>query len=43
MDAIEILVNEHSVIRQFLDNLSIAADRLEMDERPPREFFEKQT
>lgn len=41
MDAIEILVNEHSLIRQFLDNLSIAIERLETDERPPREFFEK--
>jgi hemerythrin-like domain-containing protein len=41
MDAIEILVNEHGLIRQFLDNLSMAMDKLETGERPPREFFEK--
>jgi serine/threonine protein kinase len=39
-DPIEMLVNEHNLIRQFLDNLSIAADKLEVEERPPREFFE---
>ncbi|MBW1850803.1 MAG: hemerythrin domain-containing protein [Deltaproteobacteria bacterium] len=41
MDAIEILVNEHALIRQFLDNLSMAAEKLEADERPSKEFFEK--
>ncbi len=41
MDAVEVLVNEHGLIRQFLDNLSIALEKLEGDERPPREFFEK--
>jgi len=40
-DPIEILVNEHGLIRQFLDNLAIAVDQLETEERPPREFFEK--
>ncbi len=41
MDAIEILVNEHGLIRQFLDNLYMAVEKLETDERPPREFFDK--
>ena len=41
MDAIKILVNEHALIRQFLDNLSMAAEKLEADERPSKEFFEK--
>ncbi len=38
---IEVLINEHGLIRQFLDNLAIAVDKLETDEGPPREFFEK--
>ena len=41
MDAIDILVNEHGLIRQFLDNIYMALEKLEMDERPPREFFDK--
>ena len=41
MDAIEILVNEHGLIRQFVDNLSMAAEKLETGEQPPRQFFEK--
>lgn len=40
-DPIETLVNEHGLIRQFLDNLSMAAGELEVDERPQRAFFEK--
>jgi serine/threonine protein kinase len=40
-DPIEILIHEHSVIRSFLDNLAIAADRLETGDRPPPAFFEK--
>ena len=40
MDPIETLVDEHELIRQFLDNLSTATDKLESGERPPREFFE---
>jgi hemerythrin-like domain-containing protein len=41
MDAIEILVNEHVLIKKFLDNLSIASVKLQTGERPPKEFFEK--
>ena len=41
MDVIDILVYEHTLIQQFLDNLSMAAEKLEAGERPPREFFEK--
>jgi hemerythrin-like domain-containing protein len=41
LDPMEILVNEHGLIRQFLDNLAIAMDQIETEERPPREFFEK--
>jgi hemerythrin-like domain-containing protein len=41
MDAVEILRSEHALIRQFLDNLSFAVEKLERGERPPAEFFEK--
>jgi hemerythrin-like domain-containing protein len=39
--AIEILVQEHILIRQFLDNLALAVEKLEEEERLPRQFFEK--
>ena len=41
MDALEILRGEHALIRQYLDNLSFAAEKIERGERPPKEFFEK--
>jgi hemerythrin-like domain-containing protein len=41
MKSLEILTKEHGLIRQVLDNLSLAIEKLEVDERPPREFFEK--
>jgi hemerythrin-like domain-containing protein len=41
MDAIELLVNEHGLIRQYLDNLSVAAEKLESGERPSEVFFKK--
>jgi len=41
MTALEILVKEHSLIRSFLDNLSLAAEKMERGEQPPAEFFEK--
>jgi serine/threonine protein kinase len=41
LDAIEILIKEHALIRQFLDNLAFAVDKLETGERPAVEFFEK--
>ena len=41
MEPLDILRNEHGLIRQFLDNLSLAAEKLEKEKRPPKEFFEK--
>jgi hemerythrin-like domain-containing protein len=41
MDLIETLTNEHGLIRQYLDNLAFAADRIENGQRPSEAFFEK--
>ena len=41
MNPVDILIEEHLLVRQFLDNLSIALNKLEKDIRPPREFFDK--
>jgi hemerythrin-like domain-containing protein len=41
MNILETLSNEHGLIRSFLDNLTLAVEKLEKGERPPREFFEK--
>jgi hemerythrin-like domain-containing protein len=41
MKAIEILVQEHDLIRKYLENLSLAVSRLEAGQALPREFFEK--
>jgi hemerythrin-like domain-containing protein len=41
MEPLEILKNEHGLIRQFLDNLEEALKKLEIDQRPPREFFDR--
>jgi len=41
MDPIEILMNEHGLIRSYLDNLNKAVVKLENGEKPPRAFFEK--
>jgi len=41
MDALDTLTNEHGLIRQFLDNLTLAGNSIEEGQRPPREFFEK--
>jgi len=41
MEPMQILVDEHNLIRQALDNFSIALDKLEKGERPPSECFEK--
>ena len=38
---VDILVLEHGLIRNFLDILSIAVEKLEKSEKPPRDFFEK--
>jgi hemerythrin-like domain-containing protein len=43
MEPLETLRNEHGLIRQFLDNLSIAAEKLENEQRPPTDFFVKAT
>jgi hemerythrin-like domain-containing protein len=40
MNVLQSLVHEHRLIRQYLDNLAFAAERLEHGERPPKEFFE---
>ena len=40
MDPIEILRNEHGLIRRFVDLLSVAVARLEVDDPPPRAFFD---
>ncbi len=41
MEILEMLVKEHGLIRQFLDNLHLAVEKIEGGEHPPREFFEK--
>lgn len=40
MDPIETLANEHGLIRHFVDNLALAAEKIEEGARPPREVFE---
>jgi len=40
MDPIETLRNEHGLIRQFVDLLSVAVTRLEVENPPPRAFFD---
>jgi hemerythrin-like domain-containing protein len=40
MNVFQALTHEHRLIRQYLDNLAFAAERLEHGERPPKEFFE---
>ena len=41
MEPIEILKNEHGLIRHFLDNLDESLRKLEIEQRPPREFYDK--
>jgi hemerythrin-like domain-containing protein len=41
MEALEILVKEHVLIHQFLESLQRAVGKLEEEEHPPKEFFEK--
>jgi hemerythrin-like domain-containing protein len=41
MDPLETLSNEHGLIRQFIDNLTMAADHIEHGRRPSTAFFEK--
>ena len=41
MKPTEMLANEHKLIRQALDSFSLAVEKLEREEKPPKEFFEK--
>jgi len=41
MDLIETLTNEHGLIRQYLDNLALATEKIENGQRPSVAFFEK--
>ena len=41
MEPLEILSNEHGLIRQYVDHLAIAAEKMQVGDRPPREFFDK--
>jgi hemerythrin-like domain-containing protein len=41
METLNILIDEHVLIRQFLDHLSGALRKMEQGSRPPREFFDK--
>ena len=41
MQALGRLYMEHGLIRQYLENLGYALDRLERGDRPPKEFFEQ--
>ena len=40
MDPIETLRNEHGLIRRFVDLLSVAVSHLEVENPPPRAFFD---
>ncbi len=41
MEALDILIDEHVLIRQFLENLVLSLKKMEQGKRPPKEFFEK--
>lgn len=41
MQPLEILRNEHGLIRHFLDNLGLALEHIEKGENPPRQFFDQ--
>ena len=41
MEALDILIDEHAIIRQFLENLVLSLRKMEQGDRPPKEFFEK--
>jgi hemerythrin-like domain-containing protein len=43
MEPLDMLRNEHGLIRQYVDHLADAADKIKNEQRPPREFFEKAT
>ena len=41
MEPLDILIDEHGIIRQFLENLVLSLKKMEQGERPPKKFFEK--
>ncbi len=41
MKLTEILVSEHALIKDVLNHLSDAVERLGTEDGPPKEFFEK--
>lgn len=41
MDVLDILSNEHGLIRRYLEEVSLAAEKMESGAQPPREFFDK--
>jgi hemerythrin-like domain-containing protein len=41
MKCIDILVREHDLVRLYLETLTLAIDRMEVAQRPPREFFDR--
>jgi hemerythrin-like domain-containing protein len=41
MNPIEVISNEHGLIRQFCDNLDMACDKIALGNRPSCAFFEK--
>lgn len=40
MSVLDTLVNEHRLIRRYLDNASVAIELMEENKLPPKEFFE---
>ncbi len=40
MNAVDILVNEHGLIRHYLDNLAMAVEKIGDGKNPPRKFFD---
>lgn len=41
MNVIDVLVDEHKLVRQYLDTINIAIDLMGIGEDPPGDFFEK--
>jgi hemerythrin-like domain-containing protein len=40
LNPIDTLINEHGLIRKFVEHLSAAVERMEGGDRPPRRFFD---
>ena len=41
MEALDILIDEHVLIREFLYSLNLCLEKMERGDRPPKEFFQK--